>query len=48
MGDSSESNEVVLDKDQNLFLDALKFVNKDSLEHASYYSGSLNGEELLD
>ena len=36
-----------MEKDQKLFLDALKSVNKDNLKHVSFYSGSLNGEELL-
>ena len=31
-----------------MFLDALKSFNKDSMEHIPYYSGSLNGMELLD
>lgn len=37
-----------LEKDQKIFLDALKSLNKDILDGLSVYNGSLNGEELLD
>lgn len=37
-----------LEKDQKMFLDALKALNKDILDGLPIYSGSLNGEELLD
>lgn len=37
-----------LDKDQHIFLDSLKSLNKDNIEGLPIYNGSLNGEELLD
>lgn len=37
-----------LEKDQKIFLDSLKSLNIDSLDGLPVYSGSLNGEELLD
>lgn len=41
VGESSDPSKALMDKDQKLFLDALKFFNKDSLEHVTCYSGSL-------
>lgn len=37
-----------LDKDQKIFFDSFKSLNKDNLDGLPIYSGSLNGEELLD
>lgn len=34
--------------DQKMFLDALKLVNRDNVESLPIYSGSLNGEDVLE
>lgn len=49
IGEKSErGKDLEVDKEKKVFLDALKSLNKDNMEHIPYYSGSLNGEELLD
>ena len=49
MGESFDKGRgVEMDKDQKVFLNALKLVKKDILDHIKHSSGILNGEELLD
>lgn len=45
---SDRGKDPKMEKEQKVLLDAFKSLNKDNMEHMPYYSGSLNGEELLD
>ena len=44
IGETYDSKDLEVDWDKKVFLDAIKPLNKDDMEHIPYYSGILNGD----